>query len=491
MRMERAGGSASSLTRHLIKASSPSRRSFIKCNSTSSLATAALHAMNGMQLGSKQIVVRLHEPKQLRQEKLAQRFGHNGHPRNSSGATSPTASEGGESHAGWGSPRHHASNLGSPVGGHYERPERGRRGSGSYYNVVPSSFRDMLAADLFFHFQAALTGTLNLPMRYDDLAGLSPVVRKEVLTGELSRRIKTMDIVSANEVDAVVESLVAISLSEIVKCIEDPDKLASQVQSVKQSLKPSKRLSPEKSRSPSASASQDSRLLDPNSLNATASAPEHPSTPISVSASLSTPPRTSSPSGSLPPTSERDRMAAAVSKLEPTRQGELTDLLMSLPKRDRAMCLFNAEVLRAKLADAKMVLDSDDGEEEPSAPPVVPITPQPKKTASTRASVEDSPKTPDLSSRGPSATASPLPATPGSSTTTAGPTTYTIASLARLPAAEIIRLASSSSATGLPLPKVDPLVMQATDEFIDGLLDKPPQMQKQQLGDKLCVSFCF
>jgi polyadenylate-binding protein len=73
-----------------------------------------------------------------------------------------------------------------------------------------------------------------------------------------------------------------------------------------------------------------------------------------------------------------------------------------------------------------------------------------------------------------------VPATPGS--------TQTIASLARLPAAEIVRMASSSSATGLPLPKADPLVIKATDEFIDGLLDKPIQTQKQQLGDKLYVS---
>lgn len=93
-----------------------------------------MHAMNGMVLGSKQLVVRLHEPKQLRQEKLAQRFGHNGHPRSTSGATSPTISEAGESFAGWSSPRHPTSTLGSPVG-HGDRPERGRRGSGSYYNV--------------------------------------------------------------------------------------------------------------------------------------------------------------------------------------------------------------------------------------------------------------------------------------------------------------------------------------------------------------------
>ncbi|KAJ7269694.1 hypothetical protein C8J57DRAFT_1716740 [Mycena rebaudengoi] len=423
-------------------------------------ASAALHAMNGVLLGTKQVVVRLHEPKQLRQEKLAQRFGHNGHPKNSSGATSPTASEGGDSYAGWGSPRHHTSTLNSPtlVGSHYERPERGRRGSGSYYN-------------------AALAGTLNLSMRYDDLYALSPVVRQEVLTGELNRRVKSLGLAPADDVEAIVESLVNISLSEVVKCIEDPVKLSAEVNAIRQSLRPSKQSSPNKS--PSPSVSQDSRLLDPNSLNATASAPEHPSTPISINASLSTPPRTSSPSGSVPPTSERERILAAINKLESSRQAELTELLMSLPKRERAMCLFNVEILRAKLADAKMVLDTSDDDEETAvaeAPPV-PITPQPKKVTVPTAKTA-SPQTPDLSSRGPSATASPSPATPSNST-------HTIASLARLPAAEIVRLATSSSATGLPLPKADPVVVQATDEFIDGLLDKPPQVQKQQLGDKL------
>lgn len=94
-----------------------------------------MHAMNGAVLGTKQLVVRLHEPKQLRQEKLAARFsGHNGHPRNASGATSPTASEGGESYAGWPSPGGRSAILGSPAA-HHERLERPRRGSGSYYNV--------------------------------------------------------------------------------------------------------------------------------------------------------------------------------------------------------------------------------------------------------------------------------------------------------------------------------------------------------------------
>ncbi|KAG1745279.1 hypothetical protein EDB19DRAFT_1693601 [Suillus lakei] len=381
-------------------------------------ASAAMHAMNGVVLGTKQLVVRLHEPKQLRQEKLAQRFGHNGHPRSASGATSPTASEAGESYIGFSSPRRAPSVLGSPVMGHIDRPDRGRRGSGSYYN-------------------AALSGTLNLPMRYDDLAALSPVVRKEVLTGELSRRVKASDTVPANEVEAIVESLVSLSLSEAVSGIQDPAKFAEQV------------------------ATAHSRVLDPSALNATASAPEHPSTPISISASLSTPPRTSSPSGSVPPISEQDRMAVAVSKFESSRQADLVELLMSLPKRERALCLFNTEVLRAKIADAKTEQQKPDTQSIQSAPAQpVPVTPQARKIVAT---IEDSPKTPALSSKGPSAASS----------------------ASRLPAAEIIKLANSSSATGLPLPKVDPLVVKTTDEFIDSLMDKPIQAQKQQLGDKL------
>jgi len=317
-------------------------------------------------------------------------------------------------------------------------------------------------------------------MRYDDLAALSPVVRKEVLTGELSRRIRASEGISGNELDAVVESLVSLSLSEVVAGIQDPSKLTEQVASARVAFKPQ---TPSPAKSPSPAYSQDSRLLDPTQLAATASAPEHPSTPISISASLSTPPRTSSPSGSVPPTSERDRMTAAVAKIESSRQSELVELLMSLPKRERAMCLFNVEVLRVKIADAKMVLDSCEGEEESKvepSPPPVPVTPQAKKVSTVP--LEDSPKTPALSSRGPSAASSPVPVTPSS-------TSHTIASLARLPAAEIIKLADSSSATGLPLPKADPLVVKATDEFVDGLLDKPIQAQKQQLGDKLCVSF--
>jgi len=324
-------------------------------------------------------------------------------------------------------------------------------------------------------------------MKYDELAALTPVVRKEVLSGEFSRRIQALEMVSPSELNDIVESLTNLALSDVIQTLDSTDKLKEQVNLRRKNVQPTP---PPKSASP-IYASQISSTSDLNAANATASAPEHPSTPISVNATLSTPPRTSSPSGSVQPTSERERMLAAINKFENSRQEELTDLLMSLPKRERAMCLFNHEILRAKLVDAKAVLDVEDDEEEPQTPATtlapktpevkapVPVTPKATKTAP---KVDDTPVTPALSSRGASAAASPAPATPG---TAGSGSQYTIASLAKLPAAEIVRLANSSAATGLPLPKADPLVVQATDEFIDGLLDQTVLVQKQKLGDKL------
>ena len=320
-----------------------------------------------------------------------------------------------------------------------------------------------------------------MPITYNSLSTLSTVVRKEVLTGEVSRQVKSLDAVDDKDVDAIVESIVSLSLSNVLQIIEDPTKLKDQVDHFKSKLPRTETPEESPSRPASQATSQDSRLLD---NNAAASAPEHPSTPISLS-----PARTSSPAGSMPPVSERDRLFAAIAKLESSRQTDLTELIMSLPRRERALCLFNTEVLRAKLADAKMVLDSESADEEDGKPSdtqatksaPMPSTPQAKKSAVPQ--LEASPHTPDLSSAGASTATSPAPVTPSP----ASEPSYTIASLAKLPAVEIVRLANSASATGLPLPKADPLIVQATDEFIDQLISKPPAMQKQSLGEKLYV----
>lgn len=363
--------------------------------------------------------------------------------------------------------------------------------------------------------KAALAGQLNIPMTFEDLSALSTVVRKEVLSGELQRRIKGMESVPPSDIDSVVDSLVSMSLSDVVDVIQDPSRLREKVQNVQVALAKSSepaaketttKEAPPKS-SPSPAASQDSRLLDPNVLNATASAPDHPSTPVSFSTSLSTPPRTSSPATGAPAVPsgapERERMRAAVAKLEPTssKAEEITALIMGLSKRERAMCLFSAEVLRAKVADAKMVLESEDAEDAEEVPQQpVPVTPARKGTASSILE-GSSPQTPDLSSRGPSAAASPTaPVTPPSkslSTTLTSSTSaaagagakesYTLSTLAALPAGKVVSVLRSDSSLGegLGLAKPDALIVKATDELIDSLADLAVPKQKQQIGDKL------
>lgn len=357
-------------------------------------------------------------------------------------------------------------------------------------------------------------------MTLEDLSALTPVVRKDVLTGELQRRVRGMNEVPASDVDAIVDSLVGLSLGEVVTVMHDSAKFTEAVQETRAHLQRpgsggggSLIMTKERSKSPSPAASADSRLLDPGVLAATASAPDHPSTPVSLSTPLSTPPRTSSPAAAAIPgggfgASDRERLSAAVGRLEgdKARAGAITELLMSLTKRERALCLFNGEVLRGKVNDARAVLDSDEVEETTTAAAtttVVPVTPA-RKTQVTGTSLDESPRTPALSSRGPSAAASPAaPVTPPSKASAAegeeGAGTVTLAKLAQMPAAKVLAIVqqqqqqqqqedgndAETMVEGLGLKRPDPAVVKATDAFMDSLAALAVSKQKQQLGEKL------
>ncbi|KAG8937854.1 hypothetical protein FRC00_013460 [Tulasnella sp. 408] len=424
-------------------------------------AASAMSAMNGTTLGTKAIIVRLHEPKQLRQEKLANRYsgGRNPHPRSASGATSPSPSDPGE--------------VQSPM-------ERVRRSSGSYY-------------------QAALAGTLGLGYQHEELSALSPVVRRDVLTGELTRQVKSLETVPSNDVAGIVESLVNLSLADVVEAIHNQEILKEQVEKVAASqvaapapapLAPGETtLESPGPAAPKPVVPEDSKLLDPSSLSNTpappASAPEHPSTPVSTTGSLSDYPRTSSPSGSLLLGSEKDKLLAAVSRVDASHAPDITNLLMSLSKKERAMCLFNPDYLKNKVAEAKAVLEADEEHAEvPASPaPTTAAPTTPAKSTQGLGSAIMSPQTSAISLSGASAAATPE--VPGTPAIVPAATVHTLASLARLSATEIIKLANSPNATGLPLAKADPEVVKATDEFIDSLNGQSEQQKKQVVGTKL------
>jgi polyadenylate-binding protein len=351
-----------------------------------------------------------------------------------------------------------------------------------------------------------------MPLSFEELAGLSPVVRHEVLTGELIRRLRSFPEVKEEDVEVVVNQLISQSLETVCNGLQNSGVLLEQIRNAKEALglatPPAEAEIPGEYGSTILAAMSSSTLLDPSTLAATASAPEHPSTPVSFAPSMNTPPRTASPTGSIAPGTEKERLLGAVVQLDPSkyrgeggggnqRASEVIEMLLSLSKKERAMCLFSQEYLRAKVDSARSILDALAEEEETTAKGVgsitgdmgklavnaaTPTTPQPQHRAP--GSAQNTPHTPDLS-MGTSAAASPaLPVTPATPYSGSA-SVHTLASLAKLPAVEIVKLASGQQSTGLPVPKADPAVVRSTDEFVDGLSEKPLAAQKQLLGEKL------
>ena len=166
----------------------------------------------------------------------------------------------------------------------------------------------------------------------------------------------------------------------------------------------------------------------------------------------------SSSSGSSSPAladlSEKERFLTAILPLASSQREaeQLTDLLLSLSKKDRAMCLFNSQHLAAKVQDARTVLSAVESP-LPSANSVYP-TPR------------------------------PTPESRFNSKFGGVDTVYTLTTLAALPASKIINLVHSDSPPVVAAAP-DPEVVLETDRFIDSLEGKAEHERKQKLGEKL------
>ncbi|GAA6013993.1 hypothetical protein JCM10207_000199 [Rhodosporidiobolus poonsookiae] len=195
--------------------------------------------------------------------------------------------------------------------------------------------------------------------------------------------------------------------------------------------------SPALSVSPGASPSQSpsaSRWASPAaaSKHAPAPAPESPS-----------------PAQPVPQMSEHERLVEAVrgEGIEGGKVDEVVALLESLPKKDRALCLFNPTVLAQKVHDALAILSS------PSSDPT--------STSAPTAAVAAAPA-PSLS----------------------------LASLAPLSAAAILSALRSAAAvpSSLPAelrPAPTPAKEKDTDAFMDALEGKAVNEVKQKLGERV------
>lgn len=131
-------------------------------------ADKAKNSMHGKTLGTKQIVVRLHEPKKLREAKLANHF--NGNPASPSESRAPS-----------------------------------RRNS-DFYNI----------------------NTVN-EFGQEDLSGLAPKARKEVLMSELQKRFKYIPTIPPDEVNPIIEQLLTSKVPEVLQMLKDASLLQQKV----------------------------------------------------------------------------------------------------------------------------------------------------------------------------------------------------------------------------------------------------------------------
>lgn len=295
-----------------------------------------------------------------------------------------------------------------------------------------------------------------------------------MLKGELQRKVRAMESVPLVHMDAVVEYILSLPLVNVVEGLHDPEMFVSLVKTATEHAERRNGDSPV------------DPLVGLSALSLTS-----PGTRGEPAGMITPPPAQSAQSRAVTPASERERLAAAVGRLglDNGAQVATVELLATLPKKERALCIFNQDYLRSKVAEAQDVLHAEDNtpssnQSAPAAPgrPTPPPVESGEKAASepavfrviTHSTMPSNQETLYKSGDPPARSAN----TPQ----------HTLTSLAALPAKEIIRLAGSPALDYLPLPKADSLVLKSTDEFIDNLQGKPTHEQKQLLGEKLYVS---
>ena len=442
-------------------------------------AAEAMRSMNGSLLDGKKLTVSLHEPKRMRQEKLAAKFSGGSNGNGAAAGRRDSSAEGTASYGGQESPSL-SQELPEQQKGRHER-----RGSNSYFKAAMEA---AARADAMGDESAGLPD-------YHQLMALSLSVRNEVLAGLIGRKIMQLpgfddasphaegaggDQAKQDEVQELAEQMVAkLSMQESLETLRDPYSLISQVNAAQHARKEQPTSSAATLSSPLEPASQqESKASESAAPKAPAASLLSPALPHTLSqrdngrASSAGADSASILSAAPASQKERARILAAVAAISPSDAliEDITDMLVGLPKKERAMCLFNQDFLKTKVEEAREILDISDGEDGEG----VSSTSTPAAKAEAAAPAVETTSTPAA----PAKEALPAASSPH----------YTLASLAKLPAAEIIKLANepgSSGSLGLPLPKADPKVIKETDDFIDGLQGKTPQDQKQKVGDIL------
>jgi len=235
-------------------------------------ADKAKSAMHGKTLGTKQIVVRLHEPKKLREAKLANHF--NGNPGSPSESRAPS-----------------------------------RRNS-DFYNI----------------------NTVN-EFGQEDLSGLAPKARKEVLMSELQKRFKYIPSVPSEEVNPIIEQLLTSKVPEVLQMLKDASILQAKITEARNIIK--------------RRGNEEANLPATSIVN-------------------------NSSSNNYQQVSQRERFIKAINKICPRNSTEILELLLTLSPKERSVCLFNEQHLNKRIVEANEALEAANNDvEAPSLKPLI------------------------------------------------------------------------------------------------------------------------
>ncbi|CAG8542743.1 1762_t:CDS:2 [Gigaspora rosea] len=247
-------------------------------------ADRAKSSMHGKTLGTKQIVVRLHEPKKLREAKLANQY--------NCSPTSPSESR-------------------APS----------RRNSDYFIINTANEFGQ------------------------EDLSGLAPKARREVLMSELQKRFKHIPSIPTEEVNPIIEYLLSMKTPEILHILKDATSLQQKITEARSHLLlEKKRRSTEEAPSVTAGINTSSNVHNVQAL-----------------------------SSQIP---QREKFLKAIKKLCTRNFDEILDLIMTLSQKERSLCYFNADYLAKKIMEANQALEAvncdEDSQPSSSKPSISP-----------------------------------------------------------------------------------------------------------------------
>lgn len=185
----------------------------------------------------------------------------------------------------------------------------------------------------------------------DDLALLTPDHRHQILAVETHRRVSGMLSVPRNDVDTVVQALLSLDIG-LVEVLKSDDLLDEKVR---------RAILHTPDDAYAADVSKPARQVH-DALALIMSSGGHGQPERQQQTSLTS---SSNISRSTSPGTERERLLEAIAKIEPNGRlaAEILELVCSLGKRDRALCLFNTDFLQGKISEAKDVLALQDDDE--------------------------------------------------------------------------------------------------------------------------------